>query len=169
MEQRDSSIAFKLAPLKKSTYSLDDWRPLGAAAKARYLDFISALEDPSVGTKILDKISQPGHDGGRTYQEFNVFSYDDRDLLLALLRGEHVITGLRHLDLQRQLPRLCSSHISRQLKRLRVHGLIKRIGRRYQYYVTEPSRRAIIAGLKLRAFFILPQLGSNAAPLALSS
>lgn len=158
VEQRDGSTVFKLAPLKKAIYSLGDLRKLAVAANRRYLEFISALEDPTVGTKSLDKISKPKQDGGRTYKGFNFFSFDDRDLLLALVRGEHVITGFRHLDVQRQLPRLSSSRISRHLKRLRVHGLIKRIGRRYKYYVTELGRRAIITGLKLRQLFVLPQL-----------
>ncbi|HEX9619765.1 MAG TPA: winged helix-turn-helix transcriptional regulator [Polyangiaceae bacterium] len=83
------------------------------------------------------------------YKGFNFFSYDDRDLLFARVRGEHVITGFRHTDVQRQLPRLSSNHISRHLKRLRVHGLIKRIGHRYKYYLTELGRRAVITGLGL--------------------
>ena len=62
--------------------------------------------------------------------------------------GEHVITSFRHTDIQRQLPRLSSNHISRHLKRLRVHGLFKRIGHRYKYYLTELGRRAVITGLK---------------------
>jgi hypothetical protein len=78
-----------------------------------------------------------------------------------LVRGEHVITGFRHLDIKRQLPRLSSSQISRHLKRLRVHGLVKRIGRHYKYYATELGRRAIITGLKLRELFVLPQLAST--------
>jgi hypothetical protein len=168
VEQRDGSIAFKLAPLRKSIYSLGDLRQLVAAANRRYLEFVSALEDPSVGTKVLDKISKPERDGDRTYKGFNFFSYDDRDLLLALVRGEHVITGFRHLDVQRQLPRLSSNQISRQLKRLRVHGLIKRIGCRYKYYVTEFGRRAVITGLKLRELFVLPQLASPATNCAVS-
>ena len=69
-----------------------------------------------------------------------------------------MITGFRHLDIQRQLPRLSSGQISRHIKRLRVHGLIKRIGHRYKYYVTELGRRAVITGLKLRELFVLPQL-----------
>ena len=162
VEHRDGSTTFKLAPLKKSIYSLRDLRQLVAAANRRYLEFISALEDPTVGTKILDKISKPEHDGTRTYKGFNFFSYDDRDLLLALVRGEHVITGFRHRDIQRQLPRLSSSQTSRHLKRMRVHGLIKRIGHRYKYYVTEFGRRAVITGLKLRETFVLPQLASSA-------
>lgn len=158
VEQRDGSITFKLAPLKKTIYSLGDLRHLVAAANRRYLEFISALEDPTVGTKILDKISKPERDGDRTYKGFNFFSYDDRDLLLALVRGEHVITGFRHVDIQQKLPRLSSTQISRQLKRMRLHGLIKRVGRRYKYYVTELGRRAVVTGLKLRELFVLPQL-----------
>jgi predicted transcriptional regulator len=72
-----------------------------------------------------------------------------------------VITGFRHLDVQQQLPRLSSVQVSRHLKRLRVHGLIKCIGRRYKYYVTELGRRAIITGLKLRELLVLPQLAST--------
>jgi len=48
-------------------------------ANRRYLEFISALEDPTVGTKILDKISKPERDRDRVYKGFNFFSYDDRD------------------------------------------------------------------------------------------
>jgi len=51
---------------------------------------------------------------------------------------------------------------SRHLKRLRVHGLVKRIGHRYKYYVTELGRRAIVTGLELRELFVLPQLTSPA-------
>jgi len=80
-------------------------------------------------------------------------------LALALTRGEHTITGLRHADLQRQLPYLSSGRISRNLKRLRVHGLIKRVGRRYKYYVTQLGQCAILAGLKLRELLV-PQFAS---------
>jgi DNA-binding HxlR family transcriptional regulator len=80
-----------------------------------------------------------------------------------------VITGFRHDDIQRQLHRLSSGQISRQLKRLRVHGLIKRIGGRYKYYLTGLGRRAIITGLKLREFFVLPQLASPAPGYACST
>jgi len=75
-----------------------------------------------------------------------------------VVRGEHVITGFRHRDLRSHLPQISPSQLSRHIKRLRVHGLIKRVGRRYKYYVTALGRRAILAGLKLREFVVLPQL-----------
>jgi hypothetical protein len=68
VEHRDGSTVFKLAPLKKSIYSLGDLRKLLAAANRRYLELISALEDPTVGTKLLDQITKPERDGSRTYK-----------------------------------------------------------------------------------------------------
>lgn len=38
--------------------------------------------------------------------------------------------------------------------------MIKRVGRRYKYYLTELGRRAVVTGLKLRALFVLPHLAS---------
>ena len=160
VEPRDGSKEFKLAPLKKTIYSLSDLRGLAGAANRRYLEFISAMDDPTVGTKNLDQVSQSKSDAGRNYQGFNFFSTDDRSLLLALIRGEHTITGLRHADLPRQLPHLSSSQISSNLKRLRVHGLIKRVGHRYKYYVTRLGQRAILTGLKLRELIVIPQFAS---------
>lgn len=160
VEHRDGSNEFKLAPLKKTIYSLGDLRRLLAASNRRYLEFISAIEDPTVGSKILDKISRPKRDAARTYKGFNFFSDEDRQVLLAVVRGEHVITGFRHVDLKRNLPSLSSSQISRHLKRLRVHGLIKRIGHRYKYYLTDLGRRAVVTGLKLREFVVLPSLAA---------
>ncbi|MFC1641438.1 hypothetical protein ACFL5O_01930 [Myxococcota bacterium] len=69
------------------------------------------------------------------------FSADDRSVLFALIRGEHTIPRLRHANLQRQLPRLTSVQVSRNLKRVRVHGLIQRVGRRYQDPVTQLGQR----------------------------
>jgi hypothetical protein len=48
--------------------------------------------------------------------------------------------------------------ISRVLKRLRLHGLIRKIGHTYKYYVTALGQRALIAALKLKQHLILPAL-----------
>ena len=43
-----------------------------------------------------------------------------------------------------------------------VHGLIKPIGHRYEYYITELCRRGIIPGLELRQVFVWTLLASAA-------
>ena len=78
----------------------------------------------------------------------------------TLLRGEHNIQGLRNADLRRRLP-LNAGQVSRLLKRLRVHGLIKRIGRTYKYYLTALGRRALLAGLQVRQALLPRVLTAN--------
>ncbi len=164
VEQKNGQRVFKLAPLQKSIYSLNDLRDLMVAANRRYLEFISELEDPSAGTKVLRKITGPAAENGRNYRGFNFFSPDDDSILCALVRGEFTISGLRNKDLRCHLTAAKPAWISRCLKRLRIHGLIKRIGLTYKYYITELGRRVVLTGLKLREMVIIPALAQPAAP-----
>jgi DNA-binding MarR family transcriptional regulator len=160
VEQRDGTTAYKLAPLKKSIYSLGDLQQMLLAANRRYIDFISAIDDPSEGNKLLDKICETKTDNHRPYKGFNFFSAQDQRVFETLLRGENNIQGLRNADLRRRLP-LAAGQVSRLLKRLRVHGLIKRIGRTYKYYLTALGRRALLAGLQVRQALLPRVLTAN--------
>jgi len=50
------------------------------------------------------------------------------------------------------------------IKRLRVHGLLKKIGKRYKYYLTKLGRTVVTTALKLRELFIIPSLSAPAMP-----
>lgn len=67
-----------------------------------------------------------------------------------LLRGEFHLSGFQNRHLQTLLPGRTPAAIYCLLKRLRTHGLIKRVGRTYNYYLTRLGRRIVLAGLKLR-------------------
>jgi len=160
VEQRDGTTVYKLAPLKKSIYSLGDLQQILLAANLRYIDFISALDDPSNGNKLLGKICDTKMDNNRSYKGFNFFSAQDQHVFENLLRGEHNIHGLRNANLRRRLA-LNAGQVSRLLKRLRVHGLIKRVGRTYKYYLTALGRRALLAGLHIRHMLLPPLLTAD--------
>ncbi|OGA49543.1 MAG: hypothetical protein A3F74_10380 [Betaproteobacteria bacterium RIFCSPLOWO2_12_FULL_62_58] len=158
VEQRDGASVFKLAPLKKSIYSLPDLRELLCAANQRYLAFLSELSDDSTGQTDLKRLAEPKDDNGRTYRGFNFFRALDERLLTTLARGEFNISGLRRKHLRAHLPDLSDSQLSRLLKSLRVHGLIKRVGHSYKHYLTAFGRRVVITGLKLKQLIIIPCL-----------
>lgn len=158
VEQRDGTNAFKLAPLRKSIYSWPFLRELLGAANARYLDFLAAVDDPRPGLRALDKLSRPVHDGDRSHRGFNLFHGDDLTLFQALLRGEFTISGFHARHLRQQLPDLSAAQLSRALTRLRRHGLIKKIGHRYKYYLTTLGRSTATTALKLRELVVIPAL-----------
>jgi len=49
------------------------------------------------------------------------------------------------------------------MKRLRVHGLIKKVGHTYKYYVTALGKQVIALGLKLKDLHIIPALSAEPA------
>lgn len=158
VEQKSGKREFKLAPLKRSIYSLSDLTELMRAANQRYLDFISEMDDPSAGRKLLNKVCEPKKQQGRSYKGLNFFHATDQKLIEALARGEFNISGFRNKDLRRLLSPLNTAQISRRLKCLRLHGLIRRVGRTYKYYLSKTGRRVIITGLKLKELFLVPHL-----------
>ena len=169
VEHRDGSATYQVAALKKSLYSLGDLAGLLRAACARYLAFLSALEDRTGGAVNLDRITEPARDEHhRSYRGFNFFATGDLTVLLAILRGEYHISGLSNRRLQRVLTGKNGGQISRILKRLRLHGLLKKIGHTYKYYVTALGQKLLVAALKLREHLILPALMITPKPTEIS-
>lgn len=156
---RDGREQYKMAALKKSIYSLSDVVEILNAACLRYLDFIGTLEDRTPARMDLDHISAPVRDSlDRSWRGFNLFLKEDQAVLLAILRGEFTINGLSNKRLRALLPNKSSGQIARILRRLRLHHLIKRVGRTYRYYLTALGRRLITTCHKLHQWIILPTL-----------
>src|ERR1700736_2970925 len=158
VEHRDGTKEMKYADMLKTIYSPPALRELLLAANRRYLEFLSAIDDDTAGTGKLKKISRAVEENGRTYRGFNFFDDDDQELFQALLRGEFNISGFHSKSLRHRLKDKTSGQVSRLLKRLRVHGLVKKIGRTYKYYLTSLGKQVITLGLKLKELHVIPQL-----------
>jgi hypothetical protein len=158
VEHRDGTSEIQLAPLQKSIYSLNVLAELMSASNRRYIDFISAIDDPSSAQKDIEKISKPVSDNNRSYRGFNLFDGDDLDLFQAVARGEFNISGVSNRRIRKHLADKTAHQISRMLKRLHMHGLIKKIGRTYKYYLTKFGQRIITTALKARELFVIPLL-----------
>jgi hypothetical protein len=100
---------------------------------------------------------------GRRYSGFNLFDIDDENLLCSIVCGEFNISGLQNKTLRRHLPELNSGQVSRLIKRLRTHGLVKKVGHTYKYYVTAFGKEVVATAVKLRELVIIPQLALGLA------
>lgn len=161
---RDGAADYKVAPLKKSIYSLSDVIELLSAATGRYLDFIGTLEDDTPQRHDLDQVSRTVRDRkDRTWRGFNLFLKEDQRVLLALLRGEFAIHGVSNQRLRTLLADKTSAQINRILRRLRKHRLIKKVASSYRYYLTTLGRRLITAARKLFEYVVIPNLTPQSA------
>ena len=156
VEHRDGDRSFELASMRKTIYSLPALCTLMNAANERYLAFLSTIDDPAIPLKQLDHIAETVRDGDRASRGFNLFHREDRSLFEALVRGEFQLKGFSNRLLRAVLPSTSAARISRLIKRLRLHGLVKRIGRTYRYYLTVLGQKTITAALTLRHTCLLP-------------
>lgn len=152
---RDGTRSMKNAPLKKGIYSLGMLKDNLLAANNRYLEFISSFDNKEAGHKRLEKISSSKIEGNRRYKGFNFFDTKDLHILVTILRGEFNIRGFQNKDLQKLLG-LSSAQISRLLKRLRIHGLIKKVANTYKYYVQKLGKEIIIMAEKIKELVLVP-------------
>ena len=88
----------------------------------------------------------------------NFFAPDERALLHAIQDPKGNIAGFRRGELTAALAVFSPTRLSRQLRRLRDIGVIKRATGTYRYYLTKPGRAATAAAARLIEATIVPSL-----------
>jgi hypothetical protein len=166
VQHRDGTTTTQWASMKKTIYSLPALRETLQAANQRYLKFISEIETPEVGVAQLSQLAETKVEHDRRYKGFNLFTEEDTCLFRTLLRGEFAIRGFTNKDLRQHLADKNSGQVTRLLKRLRVHGLIKKVAGCYKYYLTTFGRHVVSMALKLREMVIIPGLAQASATQA---
>ena len=160
VQKRDGSIVQDIAPVKKSIYSLFDLISVFKNACNRYLEFISSFDDPTDGLKKLNRVTATVTENDKNYRGFNFFSKDDEKVLLTVADGKFNLKGITNKALRSLLPEKKPWQISNLLKRLRLHGIIKKVGKTYKYYLTSLGKQVIAAGLCFKNMSLIPALSN---------
>jgi len=162
VHRRDGTVALIVAPLRKAIFSLPALRTCLHSANRRYLDFISHFDCPAAGAHALCRITTTVTANQRPYAGLNFFDPNDLALLTTIARGDACISGLRNKHIRAHLKSPSPNAVSRALKRLRVHGLIRRVVHTYKYYLTALGRRVVTLALRIRQLIIIPSLARPA-------
>jgi len=158
---RDGQSVLGWFPLLKGVAYLGRYAEVALAANRRYLEALSAVEDPSAAYRMLDAVCEPvAVSPDRRRRGLNPLRRDDVRLFAAALRGEHSLQGFRNRDLARHL--IASSpkdpaeakrqvaRVNRLIHLLRSHGLVAKIPRARRYRVTVHGHILMSAALYLR-------------------
>ena len=144
--------------MKKTIYSLIDLREILLGCNHRYLAHLSALDDFSAGVRALGRLTKPRTIEAKTIKGINFFDPIDNALLHALQNPRVNIAGIRRADLLPLLDQLSPDRLSRQLRRFRNLGVIKRVAGTYRYYLTRIGRAATAALCRVTQSIIIPAL-----------
>lgn len=135
--------------MRKSVADLHRRTTLSQRSNERYLDALAVVDDPTPCSRIFDAVSKPVVDDRRRFRAVRLGDPADLALLEAISRGEFVIAGLRNRDLRHLLypqpktpvdARRLSGRVSRLLRLLRAHGIIRKIPKTHRYQITEQGR-----------------------------
>ncbi|NLT71252.1 MAG: hypothetical protein GXX91_11240 [Verrucomicrobiaceae bacterium] len=133
---------------------------ISLAANARYLEALSVVGETTPSQRILDAVSQPVRKDGYRYRALRPVSPEDSSLFGAVLHGEHLLNGLTNRDVQACLfeaparhpheARRRASYVSRKIRLLRAHGLVRKVARRNIYRLTQRGHQVMSTAHRFR-------------------
>lgn len=138
----------------------------------RYLNALAAVDTDSSLEELIAPLQRPVIQQQKRHRALQPFSEPDVLLLEAISRGEFLIHGVRNRDLQPLLyPRLAcgneesrkrSAAVSRRLRLLRAHGLLRKVPTTHRYHVTALGR-AVLPAIMAARKATLKHLNTKAA------
>jgi hypothetical protein len=151
-QHRDGSTSVGWFAMCKGVGNLHHYQCHASACNQRYLEALTAIEDPTPVYDDLKQLTERQRDRGRSYAGFNPVREEEVRLFAAVLAGDHVAQGFRNKDIRTAIyaehPRAPehkrhSAAVGRLLKRLHVRGLIMKVPRTRRWRVTEQGRRIL--------------------------
>ena len=157
---REGGPALAWLPMRRGVCDTARRVEVSLAANGRYLDALSVIGEETPSHRILDSVSKPVTKDGQAYRALRPISPDDALLFQAILRGEHLVHGFSNSQIRGHLfpaaakdpnqRRRRSALISRKLRLLRAHGLIRKLPRRRLYRTTPKGHEVMTTALRFR-------------------
>lgn len=163
----------KWRPMRKGIADLHRRAEVSQKANDRLLDALASVDDTRSLEELTAEIQKHTVWGGRRFRGLRPWA-EDQPLLAAINHGDFLLNGFRNRDIQSLLyddpaesvdeRRKRSARISRKLRLLRAHGLIKKVQRTHRYELTAGGRSILIAILTAARTSVhqLNQLGKAA-------
>lgn len=147
VHHRDGTTSKGWSPMGKSISNLYRYAEISKAANKRFLDSMcDAIPVKSI-EKEINSVCQKKTAKGRTYTGYNVWAPETFQLFEAVCDGKYLIRGFTNQEIRRTI---CKGNpdtpkergrMSRTLRKLRAHGLIRKIPHSRRYLVSDRGRR----------------------------
>lgn len=149
VHHRDGTISKRWVPMGKSVSNLYRYAEISKAANSRFLDSLCNIIPAQTIEKEIDGICGRKVVRNRVYTGYNVWSPETFRLFETISSGRYLIRGFTNREIRRSI---CTGNpdtarergrMSRELAKLRAHGLIRRIPHSRRYLVSDKGRRVM--------------------------
>jgi hypothetical protein len=146
-------------PLARGIANLGRVAAVSQSSNDRYLDALAALDADVPVATLVDRVCHAIDWKGQRVRALRPWSEDDRLLLKAISRGEFAVNGCRNRDvlsflyppacgLPSQQRRRYSARVTRKLRILRAHGIIRKVQGTHRYVLTKGGEQVVTAILQ---------------------
>jgi hypothetical protein len=139
--------------LRKGVADLHRRAQVSQASNARYLDALATVDETPTLEQVATPVCQPVSGKSGRARALNPLAQDDARLLEAVNRGEFTVNGFRNRDLRTLLygdapadpdgAKRSAAKVTRQLRLLRAHRLIRKVPHTHRYLLTDVGRTTI--------------------------
>ena len=156
VNHNDGTVSKEWKPMGKSISNLYRYAEVSKSCNQRFLDAMVNIVPVKSTLDEIGKVCSGKKVDGKKITGFNVWSPDVVRIMESICDGRYLINGFRNKDIGRSIfpdvkdPKKLSSKTSRMLKKLRLHGLIKKVPRSRRYHVTPKGRRIMGTLIELR-------------------
>lgn len=150
----------------KSIANLYQYAEISKAANKRFLNSMQNIIPAKTIEKEINSICSRKNVKGRTYSGYNVWSEDTFLLFETISDGKYLIRGFTNREIRHSIGRAhpdsakVKGQISRELSKLRAHGLIRKVPHSRRYLVSNKERRVMGALIETKRK-IYPELASE--------
>jgi hypothetical protein len=152
-------------PMRKSVADLARRVDVSSAANERYVEALGVVGAPAPTRHLLDPVSRPIARQGRRYRALRPIAPHDSRLLALLTDGRFHLQGFRNQDVRQHLfpgsdtrpetRRRVVGRVTRLLRLLRAHRLIRKVSGTFYYRVTKRGQQVMATALKIRELPVL--------------
>jgi hypothetical protein len=146
--------------MRKGVADLSRRAAVSQASNNRYAAALTSAHCSNPLKDLAKGVCQRKRETARSVRALNPFGTDDAVLLEAVNRGEFAINGFRNRDLRKYLypktttdrkeQRRRSAAVTRKVRILRMHNLIKKVPKTHRYVLTSQGFKIITALLAAR-------------------
>ena len=157
-KEGDGSGKCEWLPMRKGIADLHRRAQVSQASNERYLDALSSVDTATPIGDLVRDICRPTQWKGKRVRALRPWDAHDLELLDAVSQGGFTVNGFRNRDLQSLLydrvtenhdeKRRRSGRVTRLIRILRAHHLIKKVNATHRYILTQTGRDLITAILQ---------------------
>lgn len=146
LKSDDETGSKKWRPMGKSIANLYRYSEVSESITKRFLEALPIIDNSIAALKEIEEVSKPKEVNNRRYSGFNLLNENDLRLFKEISNTSYLITGFNNKLLRKKLYEDSSnpkniSRMTRTLAKLRNHGIIKKVNRKNNYYLTAKGRR----------------------------